>query len=52
MDFRFRLWWPMKVVARLRLAQMPLSLQEQKVYSLQSGSSSSMFIGHVWHNRL
>ena len=50
--FRFRRWWPMKVVTRLRLARMPWSLLEQTVYSLQSGSNSSKHIGHVWHNRL
>ena len=50
--FRFRRWWPMKVVTRLRLALMPWSLLEQTVYSLQSGSNSSEHIGHVWHNRL
>ena len=50
--FRFRLWWPMKVIARLRLAQMPLSLLEQTAYSLRSGSNYSRFIRHVWHSHL
>ncbi|SRR5258706_13991737 len=50
--FRFRPWWPMKVVARLHLARMPLSMLEETMYSLQSGSNSSKFIAHVWHNRL
>jgi hypothetical protein len=42
--FRFHLWWPMKVIARLHLAQMPLSMLEQTVYSLRSGSNYSRFI--------
>ena len=42
----------MKVVARLHLARMPLSMLDQMVYTLQSGSNSSKFIGHVWHNYL
>ena len=43
--FRFRLWWPMKVVARLHLARRLLSMLEQTGYSSLSGSNSSMFIG-------
>ena len=34
----------MKVVARLHLARMPLSLLEQMVYFLQSGSNSSVLL--------
>ena len=44
---RFPPWWPMKVIARLRLAWMPLSLLEQTVCSLRSGSNSSKIIGHI-----
>ena len=50
--FRFPLWWRMKVIVRLRLAQMPLSMLEQTVYSLRSGSNYSRFIGHVLYSRL
>ena len=45
--FRFRPWWPMKVVARLHLAQMPLSILEQTVYSWQSGSNFSEINGRM-----
>ena len=50
--FRFPPRWPMKVIARLRLVQMPLSVLEQTVYSLRSGSNSSRHIGHALHSRL
>ena len=50
--FRFRPWWPMKVIARLRLARMPLSMLEQMVYSLRSGSNSSKHIEHVYYGCL
>ena len=45
--FRFPPWWPMKVVAQSRSARMPLSMLEQTVFSLQSGSNYSRFIGRV-----
>ena len=50
--YRFHLWLPMKVIARLRLVQTPLSKLEQTVYSLRSGSNYSRIVGYRWCSRL